>query len=122
MTPVEAAEPWSKNSSNPLLTKNYSPRLTRKSITRRRNRFPQTGPNPLFSIYLYCILNIRWTRRDFTVNLRQSIAFTLIVAFIVTSLYIPSAQAGEMVLPRLPAPGVMVHLSPEFTPAVLKEW
>ena len=53
-------------------------------------------------------------------NLRQSIAFTLIVAFIVTSLYIPSAQAGEMVLPRLPAPGVMVHLSPEFTPAVLK--
>jgi len=52
--------------------------------------------------------------------MRKSIALTLIIAFITTSLYIPSAQAGEIGMPRLPAPGVMIHLSPEFTPAHLQ--
>jgi len=48
------------------------------------------------------------------------ICLALIIAFAGSSLYIPQAQAGEMVLPSLPVPGVMVQLSPEFTPAHLQ--
>jgi len=48
------------------------------------------------------------------------ISLTLIIAFVGSSLYVPKAQADEMVMPRLPAPGMMVHLSPEFTPAHLQ--
>src|SRR5580698_8609198 len=52
------------------------------------------------------------------VYLRANLALGLIFAFLVNSVGpLPSAQADEF---RLPAPGVMVHLSPEFTPAILK--
>ncbi len=51
---------------------------------------------------------------------RTAVSFTLIVAFISTSLYIPKAHAGEMVMPFMPTPGTMVNLSPTFTPAHLK--
>jgi len=44
----------------------------------------------------------------------------LIVSFVVSSLYIPQAYAIELNLPPMPKPGVMVNLSPEFTPAQLK--
>jgi len=42
----------------------------------------------------------------------------LIVSFIGSSLYMPQAYAND--LPSMPTPGMIVHLSPEFTPALLK--
>jgi hypothetical protein len=51
---------------------------------------------------------------------RKIINLTLIIAFVGSSLYVPKAQAGEMVMMRLSTPGAMVHLSPEFTPAHLQ--
>ena len=51
-------------------------------------------------------------------NLRSTIAFGLIFAFLVNTFGpLPLAQAQDF---RLPAPGVMVHLSPEFNPPILK--
>src|SRR5208282_212229 len=51
-------------------------------------------------------------------NLRANTALGLIFAFLVNTFGpIPSAQAQEFVLP---APGVMVRLSPEFNPPILK--
>ena len=45
-------------------------------------------------------------------------SFVILLAFILNSFGpIPSAQAQDY---RLPAPGVMVHLSPEFNPPILK--
>ncbi len=44
----------------------------------------------------------------------------LLAAFTATSLNIPQAQAVEVVVPIMPAPGTMVNLSPAFTPAQLK--
>ena len=52
--------------------------------------------------------------------LHKTISIALIIAFIGSSLPIPKVQAGEIVVLGLPAPGVMVHLSPEFTPAHLQ--
>jgi hypothetical protein len=48
---------------------------------------------------------------------RRIICLIVAVCFIVTSLNVPSAQALDL---RLPSPGVMVHLSPEFNPLILK--
>src|SRR5208283_133620 len=55
---------------------------------------------------------------------RRWINILVMVCFIITSLNIPlsyaqlaSQAAGDF---RLPAPGVMVHLSPEFNPPILK--
>jgi len=49
---------------------------------------------------------------------RSSQSFIILLAFIVNSFGpIPIAQAQDF---RLPAPGVMVHLSPEFNPPILK--
>src|ERR1035438_5498664 len=51
-------------------------------------------------------------------NLRPIMAFGLIFAFLLNSFgTVPLAQAQEF---KLPAPGVMVHLSPEFNPPILK--
>ena len=51
-------------------------------------------------------------------NLRANIAMGLVFAFLVNTFGpLPLAQAGEF---RLPAPGVMVHLSTEFKPPILK--
>ncbi len=51
-------------------------------------------------------------------DLRKVISFGLIVAFLINSFgFIPVLQAQEL---RLPVPGVMVHLSPEFNPPILK--
>ena len=51
-------------------------------------------------------------------NLRELIALGLIFAFLVNILGpLPTAQAQEF---SLPAPGVMVRLSPEFNPPILK--
>lgn len=44
----------------------------------------------------------------------------LIIVFVLTSLYVPQAQAGELIVPPMPAPGARVNLSPEFTPAHLQ--
>ena len=50
-------------------------------------------------------------------KIRKTITIAILVAFISTSVrsptYAQSAQEG--MVPRLPAPGVMVHLSPEFS-------
>ena len=45
--------------------------------------------------------------------------FIILISFIMTSLIgpLPLVKADEF---RLPAPGVMIHLSPEFNPAILK--
>ena len=53
-------------------------------------------------------------------QLRAIIGLPLTIVFVVSSLYIPQAQAGEMVVPLMPKPGTMVHLSPAFTPAHLQ--
>jgi len=45
------------------------------------------------------------------------LVFLLICAFLSTSVYLPQARAGEIVLAVMPAPGTMVQLSPAFTPA-----
>jgi hypothetical protein len=51
-------------------------------------------------------------------NLRANIALGIIFAFLVNTVgLLPIAQAEEF---RLPAPGVMVHLSPAYSPLVLK--
>ena len=51
-------------------------------------------------------------------NLRANIALGLIFAFLLNTLGpVPLVQAQDF---RLPAPGVMVHLSPEFNPPILK--
>src|SRR5271156_6085767 len=54
-------------------------------------------------------------------HIRQVIAITVLIAFMVTTVKNPAyAQLALDPMPQLPAPGVMVHLSPEFTPAQLK--
>src|SRR5271169_4835073 len=54
-------------------------------------------------------------------HIRKVIAITVLIDFIAPSIKSPaSAQLASYPMPRLPAPGVMVHLSPEFTPAQLK--
>ena len=44
----------------------------------------------------------------------------LIISFTGSSVSIPNTQAGEVVVPLMPAPGAMVNLSPVYTPAYLK--
>jgi hypothetical protein len=52
------------------------------------------------------------------INLRANITLGLIFAFLLNTFGpLPVAQAQDF---RLPAPGVMVHLSPEFNPPILK--
>ena len=52
--------------------------------------------------------------------IRKVISITVLVAFMMTSLRNPAyAQVIADPMPRLPMPGVMVHLSPEFTPSHL---
>lgn len=54
-------------------------------------------------------------------QLRRAISIIILVAFITTSVKSPVyAQTAQDQMPRLPAPGVMIHLSPEFTPAHLQ--
>jgi hypothetical protein len=50
---------------------------------------------------------------------KSFICFLLIFAFLSTSVYIPEAKAGELVLPVMPAPGSMVSLSNAYIPAHL---
>src|ERR1700722_5313028 len=58
--------------------------------------------------------------------LKKGLSFLILLCFLVTSIIgappfgfaqFTSLSGGEMLLP---APGIMVHLSPEFTPAILK--
>src|SRR5476649_1439151 len=52
-------------------------------------------------------------------QIQKSISIAVLIAFIGTSIKSPAyAQVSPM--PFMPKPGVMVHLSPEFTPAHLK--
>ncbi|MBF0570721.1 MAG: hypothetical protein HQL12_02495 [Candidatus Omnitrophica bacterium] len=55
-------------------------------------------------------------------QLRQAVSIFILTAFIATSVKSPAfaQSAGGDMMPRLPVPGVMVHLSPEFTPAYLQ--
>jgi len=50
-------------------------------------------------------------------HVHRLIGITVMIAFIMTGLNVPLAQSQEF---RLPAPGVMVHLSPEFNFAHLR--
>ena len=51
-------------------------------------------------------------------NLRKAISITILAAFWANIVGLCPGYAQEDF--RLPAPGVMVHLSPEFNPPVLK--
>ena len=63
------------------------------------------------------ILNINKTMFK---QMRKFISISILIAFIITSVNAPSyAQIAQDQTPFLPAPGAMVHLSPEFTPAHL---
>ncbi len=44
----------------------------------------------------------------------------VVVAFVTTSLYIPQVLADQMPMPLMPVPGFRVHLSPNFTPAIIR--
>lgn len=65
-------------------------------------------------------MNPHHSRKTMFKHFRKTISLTLIAAFIGSSLYLPQAQAGEMVMPVIPKPGTMVNLSPAYTPAYLK--
>src|SRR5438309_1248742 len=52
-------------------------------------------------------------------KLPKAIHIVFALSFFATSLNIPKVQAGEVVVPMMPMPGTMVHLSPAFTPAYL---
>ena len=55
------------------------------------------------------------------IYIRKVISITVLMAFAMTSVKSPAyAQTILDPIPRLPVPGVMVHLSPEFTPAHLQ--
>jgi|GEM_PF-5401030 len=55
------------------------------------------------------------------IYLRKIISITVLIAFVTSSVKNPAyAQVSSDFMSRLPAPGTMVHLSPEFTPAHLK--
>jgi len=55
-------------------------------------------------------------------QMRRIISIVILIAFISTSVKSPAyAQSSQVgVMPHLPLPGIMVHLSPEFTPAHLQ--
>ena len=55
-------------------------------------------------------------------KIRKNISIAVLFAFVTTSINAPAQaqSARQGMLPLMPAPGVMVHLSPEFTPALLK--
>ena len=55
-------------------------------------------------------------------QMRKFISIIILVAFISTSIKSPAyaQKAQQGMITRLPVPGVMVHLSPEFTPAHLQ--
>jgi len=54
-------------------------------------------------------------------QVRKSVSIVILIAFICTSVKSPAyAQMAIDAMPRMPMPGVMLHLSPEFTPAYLK--
>jgi len=54
-------------------------------------------------------------------KIHKTIAKAVLLAFVITSVQIPTyAQSVQDQMLRLPAPGVMVRLSPEFTPAHLQ--
>lgn len=52
--------------------------------------------------------------------MRKILIHIVVVIFIVSSIDISSVQSGEIVVPIIPSPGTLVHLSPAFTPAHLK--
>jgi len=55
-------------------------------------------------------------------QMRKAVSIIILAAFISTSVRSPAyAQVASVdPIPRMPAPGAMVHLSPEYTPAYLK--
>jgi hypothetical protein len=60
--------------------------------------------------------------KDMFKQMRKAISIVILVAFISTSVKSPAyAQLASVdPMPYMPKPGVMVHLSPEYTPAYLK--
>jgi hypothetical protein len=61
------------------------------------------------------------TQKRSTKNRLLSIAIVFVlISFTISSLYIPAAQAGEIVVPVMPAPGTRVNLSSAFIPAHLQ--
>jgi len=53
-------------------------------------------------------------------QIRRVISIIILTAFVATSIKAPVYAQIVDPMPRMPAPGVMVRLSPEFTPAILK--
>jgi len=54
-------------------------------------------------------------------QIKKTVSLVILTAFIFTSVKPPAyAQMAADAMPRMPMPGVMLHLSPEFTPAYLK--
>ena len=65
-----------------------------------------------------CILNMN---KVMFKQLRKAISIFILITFISSSLKSTTyAQVEQSQMALLPAPGVMVHLSPDFTPALLK--
>src|SRR4029077_15246720 len=53
-------------------------------------------------------------------QIRKAISIVILVAFISTSVKSPASAQVVDPMPFMPAPGAMVHLSPQYTPAYLK--
>ena len=60
--------------------------------------------------------------KDMFRKMRKAISIVILAAFISTSVKSPVyAQSASIdPIPYMPKPGIMVHLSPEYTPAYLK--
>ena len=98
-------------------------------VTSLRENLPDWQSIEIPGILLPIPMNLN-LRRDISIGffsrrlisairlIRRCGSLWLILAFLLNSFGpMPSARAGEV---RLPNPGVMVHLSPEYNPAILK--
>src|ERR1700686_2896745 len=63
---------------------------------------------------------VLYMNKTIFMKIRRCISIVVLAAFISTSVKTPGFAQVVDPMPRMPAPGIMVHLSPEFTPAYLK--
>ena len=86
---------------------------------------PVTLTTPLLYVTLYSSIYIEeemtpYPNKSMIKSIRKAISLAVLTAFFMTSVKSPAyAQVLTPLVPQLPKPGVMVHLSPEFTPAHL---
>jgi len=63
---------------------------------------------------------VLYLNKNVFMRMRQCISIVVLMAFVGTCMTTPIYAQMVDPMPRMPLPGIMVHLSPEFTPAILK--